>query len=332
MRVQRLLLVLGALGLCSLFFYSSDSDSYIEDPRAAQRDTGALSEHSRALILYHFHPCGRNVTVNIGVFFSRMISAKTALFSGVDYIFVYGSFKATAVREVHRFENSRVFETPLLPADLSGFAAVAEVLWDKEQWLTRYARIMWLNAGTIGPLTSQPMWIDVVSGMSIPDRSMASTTVISATVSWEGGVHPQSNFISCPTAAAKLLLRGLYAQHFRSKNELIQKAEVGAGRALLANNYRLYELTRRVFITMTSQPLNKRNTFLEIVPNVSQAVFYKLNDRGYRIMASSVKEAAAQLSRELGLSDAHVSKMMSERLGVPLHPSPLRMFCTLARD
>jgi hypothetical protein len=249
---------------------------------------------------------------------------------GVHYIFVYGSKLEQKVTEVHRFRNFRVFRTPLLHADLVGFSAVAKKLWDAERWSERYSRIIWLNAGTIGPLVSSRDWVDIVSGGALPNASLldADRTVIASTISWEVGVHPQSNFLSCPVAAADLLLRGLYSAPHRDKRDLIAKAEVGAGALLLKSNFLLFELTRRVFVNFDTPPLNRRNTYLEIVPNISNAVFYKHNDQGYKAMSAVVKQEAARLRAELRLDERRVSLLMARSLGFPDRSSPLRTYCT----
>ena len=334
MRQRWWLLILAAtLSVASVRYmvWQSTEDSSEEQPVDKKR----LLDKKRALIMYHFHPCGRNVTTNIGVFFRNHIpqTRETKLFSRVDYIFVYGSASLSQLSIVHQHKNTRVIATPILPADLAGFGLIARHLWDREDWTSTYGRIIWLNAGTIGPLVTassdqdKASWIDVVSGL-ISEIRDSRQTVITSTVSWEQEVHPQSNFMSCPTSAADLLLRNVYRPNFRSKGELIRQAEVGAGAVLFAANFTLFELTRRVFITSTTPALNTKNTFMEIEPNVSLAIFCKLNDAGYRSMARSVKAAAKVQRDRHGLDDARVSALMAAAMGLPDYPPPLQSLCT----
>jgi hypothetical protein len=275
----------------------------------------AAADGNRVLVVYAVTPAREYDAMlewdNFGFFLRNGVIApgqRTALFAGVDYVFV--KFKKDIAAPVVCAERENV-RTVLVPNDgchLCAHAAVLNLLnlTVGGNSTRAYAHVVFLTSGVRGPFAapSSVGWIDAVAMAGT--AGYARETVTTLLFSFGDRFGAQSYFASMPVAAVRAAHASYEETCGRSKQRCVSASESGFAELLFRNNFSMHSLGQNVTVASSANVtayLSEHPTVRDVNPatvwtDPCDAVFVRFGGREWRdhLVPKSVMRAVRLLS------------------------------------
>ena len=210
---------------------NTSQDSYHEKEDGNEASVATAPRRKKALIVYvvgtesSMGPVERdnfNFFLDFGIV---PFGVDTAVFSGVDYIFVLQRNSIhNPILLLNQSGNVFWYETPQYHCDLSTHAMLLDTFTrDRKVNISReYGSVIMLNRGVRGPFMSANesagTWLDVIGFHNI------NRTIVSIAISYQIQIHIQSYFAAIPGHVAQLW-RNFYLTGARSMKDCMFRTE-----------------------------------------------------------------------------------------------------------